>query len=111
MPQILLVPGDRDTGPGHWLSLWEGARGGRRVEVPGRDHPHRADWAEALDDAVAACGEPPLLVGHDLGCLAIVHWAAGRPREVRGALLVAPLDAASGHGDWPLGEALLQELR
>lgn len=172
MSPILLVPGFRNAGPGHWLSLWEGARGGRRVEMPNWDHPHRADWVGALDEAVAACEGPPLLVGHDLGCLAIVHWAAGQAREVRGALLVAPLDVdtpeaaaplrgfgpiphgtlpfpailaassndpflrlgrarelaadwgarfvdlgprghldlASGHGEWPLGEALLQEL-
>lgn len=174
MSPILLVPGYQNSGPGHWQSLWEGTlRSARRVEMPNWDFPHRADWVEALDDAVAVCGsEPPLLVGHSLGCLAIVHWAAGSPREVRGALLAVPpdverpdtlavlrgfgpiprgtlpfpalvaassdnpfmaldrarglaadwgarfvdlgpcghLNQASGHGEWPLGEALLQEL-
>ncbi len=172
MVPILLVPGHADPGPGHWLSLWEGSRGGRVVEVPVGTPPSRAAWMEALDDAVAASGGPPLLVGHDLGALAIVHWAAEGTREVHGALLVAPpdpeapggpgawgdfapvprrvlpfpalvaasssdpyldlarartlaadwgarfvdlgpcghLDPASGHGEWPLGEALLQEL-
>jgi predicted alpha/beta hydrolase family esterase len=174
MSPTLLVPGYQNSGPGHWQSLWEGTlRGGRRVEMPNWDFPHRADWVEALDDAIAACGgEPPLLVGHSLGCLAIAHWAAGSPREIRGALLAVPpdveradtldvlrgfgpiprgtlpfpalvaassddpfmtldrarglaadwgarfvdlgpcghLNQASGHGEWPLGEALLQEL-
>jgi predicted alpha/beta hydrolase family esterase len=173
MPPVLLVPGYQNSGPGHWQSLWEGTRGdARRVEMPNWDFPHLPDWVEALDDAIAACGEPPLLVGHSLGCLTIVHWAAGNPREVRGALLAAPADverpdtlevlrgfapiprralpfsalvaassddpfmaldrardlagdwgarfvdlgpcghlnAASGHGEWPLGQALLLEL-
>lgn len=173
MSPILLLPGYRNAGPGHWQSLWEGTqRGARRVEMPNWDFPHKVDWVEALDDAITACTEPPLLVGHGLGCLTIVHWAATSSREVRGALLVAPadverrdtpalllgfgpipretlpfparvaassndpflslrkaralatdwgarfvdlgpcghLDQASGHGEWPLGEALLQEL-
>ena len=93
MSPILLLPGYLNAGPGHWQSLWEGTqRGARRVEMPNWDFPHKADWIEALDDAITACTEPPLLVGHGLGCLTIVHWAATSAREVRGALLVAPVD-------------------
>jgi len=173
MSPILLVPGYQNSGPGHWQSLWEGAqRDIRRVEMPNWEFPRKAEWVEALDEAIGACGAPPILVGHSLGCLAIVHWAAGYQREVRGALLAAPADVeradtleilrgfgpipretlpfpalvaassddpflaldrarglasdwgarfvdlgpcghlntASGHGEWPLGEALLQEL-
>ena len=172
MPPMLLVPGIHPTGPGHWLTLWEGTRGGRRVEVPQGLHSQRAEWLEVLEDAIAACEEPPLLVGHGLGALAIVHWAGDSDRTLRGALLVVPpdaerpegtavqrafapipryalpfpavvaasetdpdmaldrlrslaadwgarfvdvgacgrLDPASGHGAWPLGEALVQEL-
>ena len=173
MSPILLVPGYQNSGPGHWQSLWEGAHGDiHRVEMPNWEFPRKAEWVEALDDAVAACAEPPILVGHSLGSLAIVHWAASHQREVRGALLATPADVerpdalallrgfgpipretlpfpaivaassndpfmaldrarglaldwgarfvdlgprghlndASGHGEWPLGEALLQEL-
>ena len=174
MPPILLVPGHQDSGPGHWQTLWEGTRADIwRVSMPNWAFPRKTEWVEALEEAIAICPSPPVLVGHALGCLAIVHWAEQYQREVRGALLAVPtdversdtprvlrgfapiprrtlpfpailaassndasldldraralaldwgarfvdlgpcghLDAASGHGEWPLGEALLQELR
>jgi predicted alpha/beta hydrolase family esterase len=51
---------------------------------------------EALDETLANHlrfdGDPPVLVGHSVGCLAIVHWAAAHERPIHGALLVAPSD-------------------
>jgi len=176
MPQILIVPGYQNSGPGHWQSLWEAQmREARRVEMPNWEFPRRAEWIEALGEAIRKANEeggPPLLVGHSLGCLAIVHWAEAFEMPVHGALLVAPPDveapdtleeirnfapvplfglpfpcrvvassddpylsmerarafaaawgaalseigpgghinAASGFGEWPRGEALLREL-
>lgn len=176
MPPILIVPGYLNSGPGHWQSLWEAQmRNAHRVEMPNWEFPRRIEWMEALDEAIRKAndeGAPPLLVGHSLGCLAIVHWAEAYDRPVHGALLVAPTDveststldvlrgfapvprfglpfpcrvvassddpylpilrarafasawdavlseigpaghinAASGFGDWPRGEALLREL-
>ncbi|MFE1712851.1 alpha/beta hydrolase, partial [Streptomyces sp. NPDC058728] len=47
----------------------------------------------ALDEAVAACPGPPVLVAHSLGCTTLAHWAARTPTaSVRPALLVAPPD-------------------
>ena len=93
MAILLIVPGYQNSGPGHWQSLWEaGLRDARRVEMPSWDFPRKVDWVETLDEAIAACPEPPLLVGHSLGCLAIAHWAGSHDREVRGALLAAPND-------------------
>ncbi|WP_243384043.1 RBBP9/YdeN family alpha/beta hydrolase [Geothrix alkalitolerans] len=93
MAAILIVPGYQNSGPGHWQSLWEGSlRDAKRVEMPNWDFPHKVDWVEALDEAIAGCTEPPILVGHSLGCLAIVHWAKDHDREIRGALLAAPSD-------------------
>lgn len=94
-PPILIVPGHGNSGPGHWQSLWQNSMpGARRVDMPNWDHPHRPDWVEALDAAVrrASEEEPPVLVAHSLGCIAVAHWAAESRREVRAALLVAPTD-------------------
>ncbi len=176
MRQILIVPGYLNSDPGHWQTLWEAQmRNAHRVEMPNWEFPRRVEWIEALDDAIRKAneeGDPPLLVGHSLGCLAIVHWAEAFEEPVHGALLVAPPDveasgtpealrgfapvplfglpfpsrvvvssddpylsldrarifaeawdgilsdigvgghinAASGFGDWPRGEALLREL-
>ena len=104
MASILIVPGYQNSGEGHWQSLWEGALPDlHRVEMPSWEHPVRGEWVEALDEAIAGCDEAPILVGHSLGCMAIVHWAAGRTREIRGALLAAPADAErlEGQERWP----------
>jgi len=99
MKPILLVPGYQGSGPGHWQSLWEAEMPEARwVEMPSWEQPVRQDWIAALDEAIAACGEPPILVGHSLGCIAIAHWAAGQVRAVHGALLAAPVDVERPDG-------------
>lgn len=104
MTSILLVPGYQNSGPGHWQSLWEEALpGARRVEMPSWEHPRPGEWLAALDEAIGACGEAPILVGHSLGALAIVQWAAEHDRAVRGALLAVPPDV-----EWPDGLELLR---
>jgi predicted alpha/beta hydrolase family esterase len=93
MAKLLIVPGHQALGEGHWQTLWLGSiPEAHLVELSGWKHPNKGEWVEALDDAIADCGEPPILVGHALGCLAFVHWAAEHEREIRGALLVAPYD-------------------
>ena len=94
---VFLVPGWQNSGPGHWQSLWESQlKDTRRVEMPNWEFPRRWEWIGALDEALAQHlrydGEPPVLVGHSLGCLAIAHWAAAHERPIHGALLVAPSD-------------------
>jgi hypothetical protein len=93
MRPVLIVPGFNNSGPGHWQSIFERKlASARRVSMPSWRAPLREEWTRALDDAVAACDEPPVLVGHSLGCIAIAHWAAGARRRVHGAFLVAPCD-------------------
>ncbi len=94
---VLMVPGWRNSGPGHWQSLWESQiKGARRVEMPNWEFPHCQAWVESLDEALAAMAQedpaPPVLVGHSVGCLAIVHWASRHERPVQAAFLVAPAD-------------------
>ena len=91
---VLLIPGLYNSGPEHWQSQWERARGDCvRVEQRDWQTPVRADWVAALDDAVAAMRGPPVLVAHSLGCCTVAHWAAtSGGARARGALLVAPSD-------------------
>ena len=94
-PPILFIPGLGNSGPGHWQSLWEASlRDGSRVQMPNWDFPHRPDWVDALEEAVRRANEtePPVLVAHGLGCIAVAHWAGESKRPVRAALLVAPTD-------------------
>ncbi|MEV7414579.1 alpha/beta hydrolase [Streptomyces sp. NPDC089919] len=90
----LIIPGWGNSGPGHWQTRWEQELPDAvRVGQADWDLPQLDDWVAALDAAVAACAEPPVLVAHSLGCTTVAHWAARGPAApVRGALLVAPPD-------------------
>lgn len=93
IPRYLIVPGWRGSGPAHWQSHWERELGNAsRVEMPDWEHPRRDAWVSSLDQAIRAAPEPPVLIAHSLGCLAVAHWAEHGTSRVRGALLVAPAD-------------------
>jgi uncharacterized protein len=90
---ILIVPGYRGSGPGHWQTLFEtNLPGACRVQMPSWEDPEPAEWVAALDRAIALSPAPPVLVAHSLGCITVAHWASTARRPVHGALLVAPAD-------------------
>lgn len=90
---ILIVPGYRGSEPEHWQSILERKlAAARRVEMPSWTQPRCDAWVAALENAVADCARPPVLVAHSLGCVAVAHWAARSVRPVAAALLVAPCD-------------------
>jgi predicted alpha/beta hydrolase family esterase len=60
--------------------------------MPSWEEPRRKVWVKTLDREIRACTEPPILVGHSLGAVTIVHWAQDGQLPVHGALLVAPCD-------------------
>lgn len=110
---VLLIPGIHNSGPGHWQSLWQTRHADvARVEQTDWDHPVCDAWVQALDDAIAAAAQPPILVAHSLGCLVAVHWAARHHRPLHALLLVAvpdpegPAFPADARGFFPLPAAL-----
>lgn len=167
---LVIVPGWRDSGPGHWQSLWaERMQGAVRVVQDDWITPKREAWVAALETLVLQSPGPVVIVAHSLGCIATAHLSEAAAARIRGALLVAPADPErraaladfapvpyaklpyrsivvassndpycpvrlagayarawgsefvrmqnaghinvdSGHGDWPLGLALLQSL-
>jgi predicted alpha/beta hydrolase family esterase len=169
-PTIVIVPGWRDSGPGHWQSLWaERMQGAVRVVQDDWITPTRAAWVAALEKRVLESPGPVIVAAHSLGCIATTHLSPAAVARISGALLVAPADPErravfsdfapvpyaklpyrsivvassndpycpvrlagaysrawgsefvrmqnaghinieSGHGDWPLGLALLQSL-
>lgn len=89
----LIVPGWRDSGPGHWQSLWaERLPGARRVVQDDWVNPSREAWVQALALEVLAATGPVVIVAHSLGCIATVHLPHAAARRVHAALLVAPAD-------------------
>ena len=52
-PTLVIVPGWRDSGPGHWQSLWaERMPGARRVMQDDWVTPTRAAWVASLEQCV-----------------------------------------------------------
>jgi predicted alpha/beta hydrolase family esterase len=168
--RILIVPGWRDSGPGHWQSRWA-ERYANTVRVTQDDwlQPVRAAWIATITQTILAQSTPVVVVAHSLGCIAVTHLPSEATQRIQGALLVAPADPErravlsdfapvpssklpyrnvlvastndpycpvrlagayarnwgselvrvpdaghinieSGHGEWPLGVALLQSL-
>lgn len=167
---VIIVPGWRDSGPGHWQSLWaERMQSARRVVQDDWVSPRREAWVGALERLILAQERPVVIAAHSLGCIATVHLGDAAAARIAGALLVAPADPErravlndfapvpyarlpyrsivvassndpfcpvrlagayarawgsefvrmqnaghinvdSGHGDWPLGLALLESL-
>ena len=171
-PTLVIVPGWRNSGPGHWQSLWaQAVPGALRVSQPEQDweRPKRPSWVQAITRTILSAPGPVVVAAHSLGCIATTHLPSEAARRIEGALLVAPADperrgvladfapvphqalpyrsvvvassndpfcpirtagayarawgselvrlqnaghinTESGHGPWPLGQALLQSL-
>lgn len=89
----LVVPGWKDSGPGHWQTLWgERLAGARRVVQQDWMNPSRDEWVATLEREVLQSPAPVVIVAHSLGCIAAVHLPAHAARRVQAALLVAPAD-------------------
>jgi len=169
-PTIVIVPGWRDSGPGHWQSLWTARFAGTvRVRQDNWITPSREAWVNSIAGTILAQPGQVIVVAHSLGCIAVTHLPQRAQERIQGALLVAPADperravltdfapvpcsklpyrnilvassndpycpirlsgayargwcsefvrlpeaghinVESGHGEWPLGVALLQSL-
>ncbi|MBV8621135.1 MAG: alpha/beta hydrolase [Curvibacter sp.] len=90
---IIVVPGWRDSGPGHWQSRWSDALPGvRRVQQDDWITPTRQAWVGSLERCIRDAGRPVVLAAHSLGCMAVVHLPDSVHALIDGALLVAPAD-------------------
>lgn len=91
--RIIIVPGWRDSGEGHWQSLWAGRlRGASRVVQDDWISPSRQAWVDTLARLILAQAAPVTLVAHSLGCITVAHLPREAAARVSGALLVAPAD-------------------
>jgi predicted alpha/beta hydrolase family esterase len=92
-PTIVIVPGWRDSGPGHWQSLWADAiEGAVRVQQDNWISPTRSAWVSRIAETVLAQNAPVVIVAHSLGAIATTHLPSEAAKRIQGALLVAPAD-------------------
>jgi hypothetical protein len=91
---FVIVPGWRNSGPGHWQSLWANQLPNAvRVEQDDWVSPLRSAWVARLGETIHATDGPVILVAHSLGCIAATHLPDLFNHRIRGALLAAPADA------------------
>ena len=92
-PTIVIVPGWRDSGPGHWQSLWAKCFSDTvRVQQDDWHCPVRESWVAAITRTILAQPGPVVVVAHSLGCIAVTHLPSDAVKRIHGALLVAPAD-------------------
>lgn len=92
-PTLIIVPGWRDSAPGHWQSLWAASLpGAQRTVQDDWESPKRAAWVGALAQQILAVNGPVVIAAHSLGCITTVHLPPEAAARIQGALLVAPAD-------------------
>lgn len=92
-PTIVIVPGWRDSGPGHWQSLWaQTLPGAVRVVQDDWVSPVKTAWVASIARTIQAQPGPVVIAAHSLGCIATTHLPSDTVRKIQGALLVAPAD-------------------
>jgi uncharacterized protein len=93
MVSIVIVPGWRDSGPGHWQSLWaEQLPGAVRVQQDDWITPTRSAWVSSITRTILEQSGPVVIAAHSLGCIATVHLPSEAVERIQGALFVAPAD-------------------
>jgi predicted alpha/beta hydrolase family esterase len=93
MPTLIIVPGWRDSGPGHWQSMWaEQWPGAVRVRQDDWITPSRAAWIASITRTILAQPGRVVIAAHSLGCIATTHLSDEAAQRIQGALLVAPAD-------------------
>ena len=93
MPRIIIVPGWRDSGPGHWQSLWADALPNTvRVQQDDWITPSRSAWVASITRTILSQTGPVVIAAHSLGCIACMHLPPEAAERIQGALLVAPAD-------------------
>ena len=93
MVSIVIIPGWRDSPPGHWQSLWaEQLPGAVRVQQDDWVSPAREAWVASITQTILAQAKPVVIAAHSLGCIATAHLPPEATAHIAAALLVAPAD-------------------
>lgn len=94
--RIGIIHGHLGSGPNHWQTWLAGKchEAGLETHYPGLpdlEHPRLDPWLQALERDMPMLDEKTALVGHSLGCAAILHWLQKPVIKAVGAvILVAP---------------------
>ncbi|MDP3832826.1 MAG: alpha/beta hydrolase [Hydrogenophaga sp.] len=92
-PTVIIIPGWRNSGAGHWQTLWSDSLPSvLRVEQDDWVAPVRQAWVARLSETIQRARGPVVVVAHSLGCITTAHLPTEVAQRIQGALLVAPAD-------------------
>jgi len=92
----IMIPGLHGSNADHWQTRFEksDAANFMRVEQKNWDAPDCETWIHQIEKDLNGINRDELiLIGHSIGCMAIVKWHEKFGHKIKGALLVAPSDA------------------
>jgi predicted alpha/beta hydrolase family esterase len=90
------IPGLHNSGEDHWQTHFEKQRPSefKRIIQENWDEPDCERWIDRIDLELQGMDHSNLiLIGHSIGCIAIVKWFEKYRRLIKGAMLVAPSDS------------------
>lgn len=94
--KYITIPGLHNSDEGHWHSIWENDNPTEflRIEQENWDEPDCETWINRIELILKDFNKSEvILIGHSIGCMAIVHWLKRFKHKIKGALFVAPSDA------------------
>ena len=104
MTSYFIIPGLGNSGPQHWQTYFENAGPNfRRINQLEWETPDCHTWVQTIDQTLSMYDlSEVVLIGHSLGCAAIIHWAHKYRHVIKGAFLVAPSDIEDSRYDFPV---------
>lgn len=90
------IPGLRNSSEDHWQTILEHKLGEAcfRVHQENWEAPDCETWIQKIESELVDFDKAQLiLIGHSIGCMAIVKWIERFNHKIKGALLVAPSDS------------------
>jgi hypothetical protein len=90
------IPGLHNSNEDHWQTRFEQSDpvNFKRVKQVNWDEPDCATWIDQIESELKDLNHSELiLIGHSIGCMAIVKWQEKFGHKIKGALLVAPSDS------------------
>ena len=90
------IPGLHNSNKNHWQTKYEklDPLGFMRIHQENWDEPDCDTWINQIENELWNLNHSKLiLIGHSIGCMAIVKWHERFRHQIKGALLVAPSDS------------------
>lgn len=90
------IPGLHNSDCGHWQTILEKEHPAEfiRINQENWDEPDRETWISKIEEELSNRNHSELiLIGHSIGCIAILKWFEKFRHKIKGAIFVAPSDS------------------